>query len=101
MNALPSSSPAREGTRERLIEAAMELFSEHGYAATGTRAIAARAGCNISLIKHYFGSKQGLLAAVAGTSMTEMGERMRATLEGSGSPEERLDLFVDTLVDHF
>jgi AcrR family transcriptional regulator len=77
------TSPAGPGTRERLLEAASSLFSEQGYAATGTRAIAARAVCNVALISHYFGSKDafgvallvtvsaGGLASCASTTRTE------------------------------
>lgn len=54
-----------EGTRDALIQAAGELFAEHGVAAVGTRAIAERAGENIGSIHYHFGSKEGLhLAAL-------------------------------------
>src|SRR3954471_20230662 len=58
-NGLSSAIQGGPGTRERLLGAAISLFSEQGYSATGTRAIAARAGCNVALISHYFGSKEG------------------------------------------
>lgn len=47
-------------TRRQLVRAAIELFGEHGYEATSTRAIAQRAGCNLGLISFHFGSKQNL-----------------------------------------
>lgn len=57
-------TPPAPDTRERLLACARQLFSERGYAATSTREIAAAAGCNISLIAHYFGGKEGLLHAL-------------------------------------
>jgi len=50
--------------RARLREAALELFSEHGFEATSTRAVAAAAGLSPALVTRHFGSKQGLRAAV-------------------------------------
>ena len=89
------------GTRERLVEAARELFSKNGYAATGTRAIAARADCNLSLIKHYFGSKDGLLKAIIAEQIGTAQEELRRLIDAEGPIEERLATLIDFLVDHF
>ena len=53
-----------ENTRDALIAAGLELFSEYGFKATSTRMIAEESGANISAIPYYFGSKQGLYHAV-------------------------------------
>ena len=47
-------------TRDALLDAAEELFSECGYAAVGTREIADRAGANLASIRYHFGSKREL-----------------------------------------
>jgi AcrR family transcriptional regulator len=49
-------------TRERIAEAARELFLRHGFRRTTVRAVAARAGVDSALIIYHFGSKQGLFA---------------------------------------
>ncbi|NUR89775.1 MAG: TetR family transcriptional regulator [Nonomuraea sp.] len=54
----------REATRQRLLEAARALFSEHGYELVTVRQIAAAADANIALVGRYFGSKAGLFGAV-------------------------------------
>lgn len=54
-----------ETTAQQLLEAALHLFSRHGYSATTTRAIAARAGANIGLIAYHFGGKAQLRLACA------------------------------------
>jgi AcrR family transcriptional regulator len=55
-----------EQSRLGLLEAAQELFSEHGFERTTTRRIADLAGVDAALIARYFGGKEGLyLAAVA------------------------------------
>jgi AcrR family transcriptional regulator len=53
----------RTDTRERLIEAAMELFVEQGYAATGLAQVARRAGANPGSLYYFFPSKEDLLHA--------------------------------------
>jgi TetR/AcrR family transcriptional regulator, regulator of cefoperazone and chloramphenicol sensitivity len=48
----------------RLRDAALELFAEHGVAATSLRAVARAADASPALVVHHFGSKAGLVRAV-------------------------------------
>lgn len=57
------SSPT--GTRADLIAAGLNLFGHDGFAATSTRALAARAGTNVASIAYHFGGKDGLRMACA------------------------------------
>ena len=50
--------------RTRLLDSALHLFAERGYAKTSTREIAKAANVNISAISYYFGDKAGLYRAV-------------------------------------
>ena len=50
--------------RARLLEAALTLFAEKGFAKTSTREIAQAAQVNIASISYYFGDKAGLYRAV-------------------------------------
>ena len=59
----PIDIPA--GTRADLIAAGLYLFGHDGFAATSTRALAARAGTNIASIAYHFGGKEGLRMACA------------------------------------
>jgi AcrR family transcriptional regulator len=52
--------------RARVMEAARRLFVERGYSATTTADVARHAGVSEGILFHHFGSKEGLLAAVAG-----------------------------------
>lgn len=47
-------------TKERILSAALELFSSRGYAATSTRALAAAAGVNEVTLFRSFGSKKNI-----------------------------------------
>src|SRR5215208_668302 len=51
-------------TREGLLDAAEDLFSELGIQAASLRAITQRAGANLAGVHYHFGSKQGLVRAV-------------------------------------
>ncbi|MEU1196295.1 TetR family transcriptional regulator [Streptomyces sp. NPDC005813] len=61
-----------EGNRRAVLDAARRLFSAHGYAGAGIRAIAAEAGVTPGLVMAYFGTKDGLFleAVGAGTGVT-------------------------------
>jgi TetR/AcrR family transcriptional regulator len=53
-----------EGAREAILDAAEEVFAQHGYDGARVDAIATTAGYNKSLIFHYFEDKFGLYTAV-------------------------------------
>jgi AcrR family transcriptional regulator len=54
-----------ERTQERILDAALVEFSEHGYAGARISAIANRAGVNQQLISYYFDGKEGLYRALS------------------------------------
>ncbi|GHH85503.1 TetR family transcriptional regulator [Streptomyces sulfonofaciens] len=51
------------GTRDRILEAAREEFSERGYAKVSVRGIAKSAGVDPALVHHYFGTKEQVFEA--------------------------------------
>lgn len=57
------SAPTRD-TRERLIEAARELFARNGYGSTGLAGISRAAGARPGSLYYFFPTKEDLLAAV-------------------------------------
>ncbi|MEA5566555.1 TetR/AcrR family transcriptional regulator [Anabaena sp. UHCC 0399] len=73
-------------TRQRLIQAALELFTAQGVSATTTRQIAEKAAVNEVTLFRNFGNKHGLLLAVLEESaaFTHLGESLisRATPPG-------------------
>ena len=52
-------------TRERLLDAAEQLFLEKGFQGTSTRDITEAAGANLAAVNYHFRSKQDLMVAVA------------------------------------
>lgn len=53
-----------EATYNRILEAAGELFAEHGFAETSNKEIAARAGVDLASINYHFDGRVGLYRAV-------------------------------------
>jgi AcrR family transcriptional regulator len=49
--------PTPDPTREKLLEAAGQIFAEHGFQAATVREICSRAGANVAAINYYFGDK--------------------------------------------
>jgi AcrR family transcriptional regulator len=89
----PEAAAPRQGTtRERLLDAAIEMFAERGYAATGVDALCRRAGVAKTGLYWEFQNKVGLLNAVIDHVVGEWVDQIRETVRTGGSPRERLDL---------
>jgi AcrR family transcriptional regulator len=69
-------------TKTQILDAARDALAEDGYARTTTRAIAERAGVQLSLVHYHFGGKQQLLEAVLARENERLLERQRALFEG-------------------
>lgn len=54
----------RSASEAKLLKAAEDVFSKHGFKGATTRMIAKKAGINESLIGRYFDGKMGLLVAI-------------------------------------
>ena len=76
-------------TRQRLLEAAGEVFAEDGFRKATIQRICARAGANIAAAHYHFGDKQRLYAAVIDYSDRLAISPLPATTT-TGAPEERL-----------
>jgi AcrR family transcriptional regulator len=61
-----------DGTRERIVRAAMELFSRQGYQATSVQSILAASDVNAGSLYHFFPGKQDVLIAVLETYRDNM-----------------------------
>lgn len=78
-------------SRERILEAAVELFSTRGYAGAGVDRLAERSGIAKTAIYYHFGNKEGLLAAVLERAATHWIEGIEQAARQAGAPLERLD----------
>ncbi len=81
------------------MEAAEELFARRGFAGVGMSEIADTVGLRKSSLFHHFRSKAALYAAVVHRILAEVDLELTRTLALGGSAVERLDRWVDALVD--
>lgn len=82
---------SRPSTRERILDAAMRLFHEQGYAATGVAAILREAGVNSGSLYNLFPSKEALLAGVLDRHIERLEpDLMRPVREHTDDPIERV-----------
>ena len=51
-------------TQVRILDAAEELFMQHGFEGTSMRLLTAKAGVNLAAVNYHFGSKDSLIEAV-------------------------------------
>jgi len=95
-----------KGTSASIIKAAEILFAEQGFAETTVRQITSKADVNLAAINYHFGSKKGLIQAVAEkfltplcTELTSMLEqRQSSTDAGQATLDELLEILMRTLL---
>jgi AcrR family transcriptional regulator len=93
---------------DRLLDAAENLFSEHGFEGASVRDIASAAGCNIAAVNYYFGGKDKLYTEVWRRQLLQMRDaRLQAIeqvmYESGGKPvlEDLLRAFANAFVGPF
>ncbi|MFU8877842.1 MAG: TetR/AcrR family transcriptional regulator, partial [Wenzhouxiangellaceae bacterium] len=74
----------------RILEAAMALFVERGFADVAMRQIAERSGVTKSLIHHHFGSKEALWEEVKDLAFSHYIEQQKPELEQTPVADETL-----------
>jgi TetR/AcrR family transcriptional regulator, regulator of cefoperazone and chloramphenicol sensitivity len=88
-------------TRQRLLEAAGEVFAEHGFHHATVRDICEKAGANVAAAHYHFGDKEELYAAVFDYAKGCAGDELETRLTGVTNPEERLRVFAHFYLTRF
>jgi AcrR family transcriptional regulator len=89
---------ATEPVRARLVKAALDCFLADDYHNVTTRLIAERAGANVSMIRYYFGSKEGLYEEMIRETLAPLLDVLDGQMLASvGGFTDFLRLYYDTM----
>jgi TetR/AcrR family transcriptional regulator len=96
----PSASDGN--VRERILNAAREVFCLYSFKTASTRMIAKQAGVEHPMIHYYFGSKEDLFYAMAEIMYNEVISIQQSWFKGieASSLEEGFSIFVDRVLDY-
>ena len=86
-------------TRERILSAAMQAFSEKGFDGVSVDEIAKRAGVKKALIYYYFPSKDRLFKEVWDKSLGELERHLFDEIENEKSYMKKLKNFLRAYID--
>ena len=82
----------RDDTRSKILDAAEQMFAEHGFDGTSIREITRVADVNVAAVHYHFGSKEALLQAVLARRLAPINRRRIELLDrleqdaGPGAP---------------
>lgn len=88
---------SEESTREKILNAAGEIFAEEGFEGATIRAITERAGVNVAAVNYHFRDKAELYTKVVLEACSVQAALRDAMADAAGSPEDRLR----SIVHHF
>lgn len=85
--------------KKRILDAAVTLFAQKGYAAVGVREIAKTSGVNVAMISYYFDGKVGILKSIVEEFFDHIYEVYSVVDDESKSLEESRELLIRNLVN--
>jgi len=88
-------------TRQQLLESALRVFSEKGYAATRLSDIAVAAGVTRGAIYHHFGNKKELFIALFKDRADPYFQVVSEILSMESSPLEKIGQLMKTMMQNF
>jgi AcrR family transcriptional regulator len=86
----------KQDTASRLVAAAVELFSQHGFDGTSVRTITSAAGANLGAITYHFGSKGALYEAAFASVVEPLRAFAVEAAMSPGPPLRRIERTVRT-----
>lgn len=79
--AVRQASRQSGGTKARILDAAEDLFIEHGFEAMSMRQITSRAAVNLAAVNYHFGSKEALIHAMLSRRLDQLNEERLRILD--------------------
>jgi AcrR family transcriptional regulator len=90
-----------QGTRQRVIEAAIRCILEQGFYRASSNAIAETAGLSWGVIQYYFGSRESLMLAVVEEGSRRLTEGLAKTEITGDTMPERLEQYFAVLESYY
>lgn len=102
MSATRRTQAERSGeTRRRILDAAVQLLGERGYAGLRTAEVAAAAGVSKGAQTHHFPSKDELVVAVVEHVFVRASEQARSRARRAASPDEAIRALIADAQEFF
>lgn len=97
----PAKKTKSDATRERIRDAALDLFRTQGFAASTMREIAQAAGVATGAAYYYFDSKDAIVLAFYDQAQQEMEPRLEEVLSGTGDLSKRVQGMLEVKLAYF
>jgi AcrR family transcriptional regulator len=85
--------------KQRILESAISLFAQRGFASVGVREIAKEANVNIAMISYYFEGKVGILKSVLEEFFDQYSQMLKDAVDEGRSTEEAVRRLIGHMVD--
>ena len=85
---------AQDTTKHRILNSAVTLFSQKGYAGVSMRHIAQAVGVSPPALYNHFASKEALYRSAVSAAFEDKAGRLLAVLESSEPPLDKLQQFI-------
>lgn len=89
MNTQVNTAVPQGGVREKVIEAALQLFSRRGYFSTSIPDIVRESGVSTGSIYHHFGDKEGIARSLFDTTVERMQQALQDICQRHPDTESR------------
>jgi len=96
---MKAATAPEPSSRDKILDAAEQLFAKRGYAGVGLSELAEVVGLGKSSLFHHFKNKAQLYAAVTTRILRRIEEHLVRSLARGGDPVARLERWLDELVD--
>ena len=96
----PIHNPEQDTTRQRILEAAGEVFAHQGFHRATIREICAKAGANVAAVNYHFGDKEKLYAEVVRYAhmCAIVKHPLGLGVPDDAPPEKRIHAFVKSML---
>jgi len=96
----PAKKNVESGSRQQILDAALVLFAQKGYAATTIREILDTVGIKAPSLYYYFGNKEGLYTELIKIHCAQIDEAIESYVHTSSSAKRRLKDLIDKFFLH-